>query len=67
MVWKGNLAIFESSDISETREAMPIKIGANACLINPYLYEFFEPIPVDKIDHGLLVHGLKGKFGHFWM
>ena len=44
---KGNLAVFESSSISETREAMPTKIGVHACDINPYLHEFFEPIPID--------------------
>ena len=47
MVRKGNLTVFKSSNFSETGEAMPIKIGAHACLINPYLYEFFEPIPID--------------------
>ena len=44
MVEKGNLAIFESSNISETREATPTKIGMHACDINPYLHEFFESI-----------------------
>ena len=44
---KGNLAIFESSSISKTKEALPTKIGVYACDINPYLHEFFEPIPVD--------------------
>ena len=44
MVKKGNLAIFESSNISETREVTPTKIGLHACYINPYLHEFFEPI-----------------------
>ena len=29
MVGKGNLAVFESSSISETKEATPTKIGAN--------------------------------------
>ena len=43
MVQKGNLAIFESSSISETRETTPTKIGVHACDINAYLYEFFEP------------------------
>ena len=47
MVRKGNLAVFESSGISETREAMPTKIDVHACYINPYLHEFFEPIPID--------------------
>ena len=44
---KGNLAVFESSSISETGEATPTKIGVNACYINTYLHEFFEPIPID--------------------
>ena len=47
MVRKGNLAIFEGSSISETREGLPTKIGVHVCDINPYLHEFFEPIPVD--------------------
>ena len=47
MVGKGNLAIFESSNISETGQATPTKIGVDACYINPYLHEFFEPIPID--------------------
>ena len=46
MVGKGNLAVFESSNISETAEAMPTKIGVHACDINPYLHKFFEPIPI---------------------
>ena len=44
MVGKGNLAVFESSNISEIRVATPTKIGVHACDINPYLHEFFEPI-----------------------
>ena len=44
---KGNLAIFESSNISETREVTPTKIGVDACYINTYLHDFFEPIPID--------------------
>ena len=47
MVRKGNLAVFESSGISETGEVTPTKIGVNACYIHTYLYEFFEPIPND--------------------
>ena len=47
MVRKGILAIFEGSGISETGEVTPTKIGAHACDINPYLREFFEPIPID--------------------
>ena len=41
---KGNLAVFESSNISKTGKMMPTKIGVHACDINPYLHEFFEPI-----------------------
>ena len=47
MVRKGNLAVFEGSSISETGEATPTKIGVLALDINPYLNEFFEPIPID--------------------
>ena len=44
---KGNLAIFESSNISKTGEVMPIKIGVLTCYINTYLHDFFEPISID--------------------
>ena len=47
MVRRGNLAIFESSSISETEEVMPTKIGVNVCYINLYLHEFFEPISIN--------------------
>ena len=47
MVEKGKLAVFESTNISENGEAMPTKIGVHACDINPYMHEFFEPIPID--------------------
>ena len=47
MVGKGNLTVFESSNISETAEAMPTKIGVHACDINPYLHKFFEPISIN--------------------
>ena len=47
MVRKENLAVFESSDISETGEDTPTKIGVHACDINAYLHECFEPIPID--------------------
>ena len=47
MVKRGNLAVFESSNISETEIAMPTKIGVHACDINPYLHEFFESIPIN--------------------
>ena len=44
---KGNLAVFESSSISESGEATATKIGMHACCINPYLHEFFGPIPIN--------------------
>ena len=44
---KGNLAVFESSNISETKETTPTKIDVNELDINPYLHEFFEQIPID--------------------
>ena len=47
MLRKGNLAVFESSNITETGEATPTKIGVHVLDINPYLHEFFEPIPID--------------------
>ena len=47
MVRRGNLAVFESSNISETGEVVPIKIGVHALDINPYLHVFFEPFPID--------------------
>ena len=36
MVGKGNLTVFESSNISETGQAMPTKIGVHAFDINSY-------------------------------
>ena len=47
MVGKENLAVFEGSNISKTKEATPTKIGVHACDINPYLHEFFELILSD--------------------
>ena len=41
---KGNLVVFESSNISETGEITPTKNGVNVCYINIYLHDFFEPI-----------------------
>ena len=49
MVRKGNLAVFESSNISKTGGAMPTKFGVHAFDINPYLHEFFEPILINSI------------------
>ena len=47
MVRRGNLAVLEGSNISESGETTPTKIGVYTLDINPYLYEFFEPIPID--------------------
>ena len=44
---KGNLAVFESSGISETGVVTPTKIGVYVCDINPYLHEIFELIPIN--------------------
>ena len=49
MVGKGILDVFEGSNISETREAMPTKIGVHVLDINPYMHEFIEPILIDLI------------------
>ena len=35
--------------ISKTEEVTPTKIGAHAYLINLYLHEFFELIPIDSL------------------
>ena len=68
MVRKGNLAVFESSNISETGSGTPTKIGVHILDINPYLHEFLSRFRSIKFfdDHGLyIVHGQKGKFGRF--
>ena len=41
---KGKLAVFESSNISETGKVTPTKNGIHVCYINLYLHDFFEPI-----------------------
>ena len=41
---KGKLAVFESSNISETEKVTPTKIGVHAFDIKPNLHDFFEPI-----------------------
>ena len=46
MVRKGNLAVFESSNISETGEATPTKIGVHVFDINHYLHVFIESIQI---------------------
>ena len=49
MLRKGNLAVFESSNISETGEVTPTKIDVHVLDINHYLHEFFEPVPINQI------------------
>ena len=44
---KGNLPIFEGSNISKTGETMPTKTGVHALDIDSYLHDFFEPILID--------------------
>ena len=44
---KGNLAVFESSGISETKGVTPTKIGVHELDINLYLHEFFQLIPIN--------------------
>ena len=47
MVGKGNLVVFEVSNISETKEVKPTKFGVHSFDMSLYLHEFFEPIPID--------------------
>ena len=44
---KGNLAVFEGTNISETKETTPTKIGVHEFDINPCLHDFFGPILID--------------------
>ena len=44
---KGNLAVFEGNNISETEKVTPTKIGVHAFDMNSYLHEFFELISID--------------------
>ena len=44
---KGNLVVFESSNISETGEVTPTKIGVDVCYINTYMHDFFQLILID--------------------
>ena len=42
MCRKGKLAVFESSNISETGEVTPIKIGVYVCYIKAYMHDFLS-------------------------
>ena len=46
-VERKNWPFLKGSHISETGEVTPTEIGVHARDINPYLHEFFEPIPID--------------------
>ena len=46
MVGKGNLAVFEGSNIFETEKVTPTTIGVHTFHMSLYLHEFFEPIPI---------------------
>ena len=46
---KGNLAVFESSGMSETKGVTSIKINVHELDTNPYLHEFFEPILIEQM------------------
>ena len=47
MVRKGDLAVFEGSNISKSRMATPTKIGVHAFDIKLYLHDFFESISIN--------------------
>ena len=47
MVQKGNLAVFEGSNISETGKGTSTKTGVHAFDIKLYLHNFIELIPID--------------------
>ena len=55
MVGKGNLAIFESSNISETEKVMPTKIGGMHLTSIPTCMNFLSRFQLVKFfdDHGL--------------
>ena len=55
MVGKGNLAVFESNNISETKEATPTKIGVHAWTSIPTCMNFLSQFQLIKFfnDHGL--------------
>ena len=47
MVRKGNLAVFEGNNISETVKVTPTKIGVHTLDMSLYLHKFSKPIPID--------------------
>ena len=44
---KGKMAIFEGSNIFETEEVTPTKIGVHTFDMSLYLHKFFGPIPIN--------------------
>ena len=65
MVRKGNLAVFESTNISETREVMPTKIGDMHYTSIPTLMNFLSRFHSIKFLTTMDYNGQKGKFGGF--
>ena len=47
MVRKGKLAVLEVAISPKPKKSRPPKIGAHAYLINLYMHDLFEPIPID--------------------
>ena len=66
MGWKGNLAVFESTNISETGETTSSKFDVHAFDINPYLHDFLGQFRLIKFfdDHGLYMD-FKGNLAVF--
>ena len=46
-VERENWPFLKGSHILKIGETTPIKTGVHACDIDPYLHEFFDPIPID--------------------
>ena len=68
MVGKGNLAVLESSNISETGEAIPTKIDVHALDINPFCMNFlsrFQSIEFFNV-HGLYSPWSEREIWPFW-
>ena len=53
---KGKLAIFESSNISETGKVTPTKIGVHVCYINTYLHDFLSLRLHNKLQKSIKIN-----------
>ena len=58
MLRKGNLAVFESSNISETGEATPIKIGVHELIGGGNMGAVGAVAPIVHLSEGQCPHGL---------